>query len=68
MLLLKQMQKPPGKIMPRNHCCLLIGRGGEREEGRSEDFLIVTQENLPDPPIRFCNSHDSPPPYALVVN
>ena len=49
MLLLKQMQKPPGKIMPRNHCCLLIGRGGERErerereEGRSEDFLIVTQ-------------------------
>ena len=45
MLLLKQMQKPPGKIMPRNHCCLLIGRGkgGEREEGRLEDFLIVTQ-------------------------
>ena len=46
MLLLKQMQKPPGKIMPRNHCCLLLGRGkggGEREEGRSEDFLIVTQ-------------------------
>ena len=64
MLLLKQMQKPPGKIMRRNHCCLLIGRGGgEREEGRSEDFLIVTQENLPDPPIRFCNSHDSPPPH-----
>ena len=33
MLLLKQMQKPPGKIMPRNHCCFLIGRGGE-EGGR----------------------------------
>lgn len=33
MLLLKQMQKPPGKIMPRNHCGLLLGRGGGGGEG-----------------------------------
>lgn len=39
MLLLKQMQKPPGKIMPRNHCCLLIGRGGGEGERKVRGFF-----------------------------